>query len=217
MGKNSTLNNKREPICVYESNAVGWQSTYKTLQETADGYGLGILHPSSCVVKQTTGGEFELTMVHPFDLEYRRHILLQVGRLIKVYMPITPTGTDDITWEDSIKAQWFRIYSIKTDDIKQTVTVSAQHISYDFSAAIFTQAWQNVTDEPLYNIINGTPSADDVGGPYAKGAKYEECFFDSVTGNSSISSKGGNIPVRIHWNDLNDTTQAKKKDVLYSG
>lgn len=53
------------------------------------GNGMAILHPNSCVVSETAGSDYSLTMEYPIADE--RWKLLQPGRLIRVPVPVVDT------------------------------------------------------------------------------------------------------------------------------
>lgn len=110
-------------ICIYEANTTTWT-----------GNGLCILQPSSCTVKESAGGDFGLTLIHPIteDLRWKE---LQEERIIKApvpaYRPLEDDGTVIVPAEQATE-QCFRIYSVAVDTANHEVAVEARHISYDF-------------------------------------------------------------------------------------
>ena len=76
-------------ICVYESTCTDFSNN-----------GLGLVSPQSCTVTETLNGEWELTLVHPIDVEGKWGRLIE-GNILRVPVPAAITPQIDLVIQNN--------------------------------------------------------------------------------------------------------------------
>lgn len=139
-------------ICVYDGRDA----------ERA-GHGLGVIHPSECVITEETGGSYELTATLPLCGEW---LLVQRGNVIRA-----PGAPHRISGQ----VQDFRIYGAELADDGRSVRVQARHVFYDGKNSFVLRPVE-FDDTGITDTLDEMIGASD-GAPYTLDVQTDDATY----------------------------------------
>ncbi|MBQ8313690.1 MAG: hypothetical protein IJ438_01135 [Clostridia bacterium] len=148
-------------ICVYDGRDA-----------ERGGHGLGVIHPSECIITEETGGSYELSATLPLGGEW---LLMERGNVVRA--PGAPHRL-------SGQVQDFRIYGVELAEDGRSIRVQARHVFYD-AANAFVQA-------PVEFDAAGVPAVLEAMGAAGEGVPYA---LDVQTGDATYT---GSIDL-VNW------------------
>ena len=198
-------------IVLFEKDATPEQ------YENPNDHGICVLSPSSCIVTEIAGGQYELELEHPLD-ENHKYLMLTEERLIKAPVPktvIPETVMPELKVWKITKAGGTNLYSktpsstYKNKNWKTIQKVKQNPLSYAFSPGKYYNSgsivlWGNNVyscSRPCYGINPSNPfywsnlgSLNDAEPSHNAGTVIETLDYDEMI--YKIADKGSWIQVR---------------------